>query len=120
MEGEMTVERVLKEALEAVEGAQVPQHLQGIAFEFALNHLAGTRTPSSTTGEPDRQEVTPHRATVSPPNEQYDLLDKLAQRIKVARETVAEVFHEEDNQLKLMVASRKLDQSKNAATQQIA
>lgn len=116
----MSVVEILEEALQAVQQAKIPGHLEQAAFEFALAHLVASQSPSAKDAGNSNKHYKASSASSQDSNGSIGLIQKLADRLKLEAETVAEVFHEEDGQLKLMVASKKLEPAKRAATQQIA
>jgi hypothetical protein len=115
---------ILAAALAAVEDAKIPEHLQPIAFERAIDLLTGGSRPLKETmaangsASPEGRLGTPEPAADR--GDSTDAIQRIANKLNVDRELVDEVFHEEDGAIKIMVAARKFPTSRQAAMQQIA
>jgi hypothetical protein len=114
---------ILAEAIAAVNAADVPPELKEAAFSKAVDVIMARRmaVTSGRIGTGVSGPVapsTPDRTTA--PVSGGDLLSRVANRLRLEREVVAEVFDERDGQIDLIVAPRKLDARKGPATKQIA
>ncbi len=107
------VVRVLRQALKAVEGSGVPTDLRPAAFREAVRLLSG---------ESPAEAAAPavHTGGASPGRAASGQLAALAAKLGVGRDAIGEVYQIESGDLKLIVASTKLQSDKRAATRQIA
>src|SRR5437879_5577528 len=109
---------VLMEALKDVEEADVPEDLREIAFSKSFDLRAGTVVPVVQDQPPD----TPGGGQ-TPPGRQRggaieagDALGSIAERLKIARDTVAEVFTSQDDEPELIVSPTKLPEKAATGT----
>jgi hypothetical protein len=111
------VSGLLSQAVEAVEAANVPEDLRAAAFTKAFDFLSGSMRP--TPGGNGGQGGAAAETQMTAPTTE-DPLQVIADSLGVEREVVDETYHLDDGQIKLSVASRRLDEHKSAGTQQIA
>jgi hypothetical protein len=120
----MDAKEILAAALAAVDDAKIPEHLQPIAFERAIDLLRDSNRPSRVTvtsnesassdGQLGESELSNNRG------DSGDAIQRIANKLNVDREAVGEVYHVEDGEIKIMVAARKFPGPKQSAMQQIA
>jgi hypothetical protein len=116
MAGTDEVVKVLKQALKAVNDSGVPAALRPAAFREAVRLL------SSDSASPGQGETPPGhtRATSGGGSGGTGSLGALATKLGVSRDLIGEVYHIESGDIKLIVASTKLESDKRAATRQVA
>jgi hypothetical protein len=108
------VKRLMREAVQAVEEAEVPEDLRATAFEKSFDALIGA-------GGADERETRrdTHAPTVVPPSDGPSL-EGIAARLGLELALVEEMYYADGDSLSLTVASSKFDPRKAGATQQIA
>lgn len=112
---------VLVAALKDVEEADVPDDLREIAFAKAFELRAGTvRSVPATSagGTPGEAAAVP--ATHGRLDGHGDSLARVAQRLGISPETVAEVFDVHEGEIELIIPAGKLASRVATATKQIA
>jgi hypothetical protein len=113
------ITRVLKDALKAVEEADVPPELRPAALDKAVDLLvgAGTGQPAATQqgGATGKQDPPP-----PPQQDDADPLAKIAGKIGLARDVVEEVYGMDQGELRIVVPQRKLESPKAAGAKQLA
>lgn len=107
---ETSVRAILVAARKAVDEAGLPESLQAVAFERAIELLAGKVTPSPAGGKTELEDELSDDQRVA----------KIAKRMDVDASLLARVYdlHEED--VSLIVKRAKLAASQAGATRQIA
>lgn len=112
---------VLIETLRDVEEADVPEDLRGIAFEKIFDLRAGTVRSVESTGAGGVAGVwAPVPAARADLDAGGDPLARIAQRLGVEAETVAEVFDVHEGEVELIIPAGKLPNRPATATKQIA
>jgi hypothetical protein len=110
------VKEVLTAALAAVKDAKVPADLRPLAFEKAIDLLAGTATPGPAPPAGSSQQHQP-----TPPDLSGDArLAKIAQRTGTDTAKLAYVYDVDDDDVSVVIQRSKLSQSKAVATREIA
>jgi hypothetical protein len=108
------VERILTDAREAVAAAEVPEELRPLAFEKAVDLLAGS-TPAAP-AQPAEAGV-----EVNGDGGRTDQrLAKIAQRLGVEPSKLAYIFDPDTDDVALIVQRSKLASSKAKATREVA
>lgn len=116
----MEVKDLLTAALEAVDDAEIPDDLRPIAFEKAVNLLAGSQ---STIGESkDGADLSKGRTAGTGPHSGTTgtLLDLVAQKLKVSRDVIGDIYREADGDIRLIIGTRRLETGKAAGARQVA
>jgi hypothetical protein len=117
------VAAILAEAIAAVNEADVPAELKEAAFSKAVDVImARRRAESPPRMETDTRGPAPVTTTapVTRPAAADDALGRIATRLRLGRETVAEVFDEADGKIDIIVPQRKFAAGKSPATKQLA
>jgi len=115
----LDVKDILVEAARAVEEAGLSTDLRQAGFEKAVDLIATKHGIVATVGAPPAPSppaATPGSGT---PAETGPLLDRVAERLKVDRETVTETYHERDGAFEIVVPASKLDADKAPAAKQL-
>jgi hypothetical protein len=109
-----TFEEVLAEALRVTREAQLPPHLESVAFEKAIDAFYGTASIASDVGK-GRQ---------SPPVDgetQNNPIHRIASKLDIDLSVVEEVFSfDPETGIQLIVGVGKLEAEKTAATRELA
>lgn len=101
----ITPREALEAALEDVEEARVPEHLQEVAFAKAFDLHAGLTTPR----EPSPfHPVVDAGAGPNDASERSDAISKIASRLGVDGGTVSEVYAVIEDELQLIIPAGKL------------
>jgi hypothetical protein len=109
-----TFEEVLAEALRVTREAQLPPHLESIAFEKAIDAFYGTASIAADIGK-GRQSLKVDGATQSNP------IDRIASKLDIDLSLVEEVFSfDPETGIQLIVGVGKLEAEKTAATRELA
>jgi len=108
------VESILAGAVKAVTDAKVPDDLKSVAFEKAVDLLAGRITPAAGSGPVPGAPATP-AVTVS-----GSQLDRLAARLGLSHDIVEGVFAEGRDGLQVNVRPERLSRSKSAGARELA
>jgi hypothetical protein len=111
---ESDVEAILAGAVKAVADAKVPDDLRSMAFEKAVDLLAGRTAPAAVAS------VAPASAVPIALPAGGDVLGKLAARLDLSREVVEEVYAEGRDGLQVNVKPERLARSKSAGTRELA
>lgn len=118
----VAVADILAEAIAAVNAADVPPELKEAAFSKAVDVIMARHT-AETSGQMETGESN-HAAPAPPPRAAAitagDLVGLIATRLRMDRETVAEVFDVADGKIDVIVPPRKLAPGKAPATKQLA
>lgn len=114
---------ILVEAIAAVNAADVPTELKEVAFSKAVDLIMARRTaeasPRMETADAGSVALPmPARAARALPAD--DTIGRIAARLRMDRDTVAQVFDETDGKIDIIVAPRKLASGKAPATKQLA
>ena len=121
--GTASVADILAEAIAAVTAANVPAELKEAAFSKAVDVIMARRKAESfaamETATMGPAPVT-KAAAGTRPLATVDALGRIAARLRLDRETVAEVFDEADGKIDIIVPQRKLAAGKAPATKQLA
>jgi hypothetical protein len=118
---EAYVTSVLRAAIAAVEGAEVPDALRPIAFGKAVDLFAGAATGRSGSGSQQGRAA----GSVSPPPDPArrnggSVVGRIASKLGVAPEIVEDVYANDDEGLRLVVGPAKFESAKRAATMKLA
>lgn len=109
-----TFEEVLAEALRVTREAQLPPHLESVAFEKAIDAFYGTASIVSDTGQ-RRQSLKVEGETQNNP------IDRIASKLDIDLSLVEEVFSfDPETGIQLIVGVGKLEAEKTAATRELA
>ncbi len=108
------VESIISGAVKAVTDAKVPDDLKSVAFEKAVDLLAGRIAPAAalSVGAPV--------AGGSPPPASGSQLDKLAARLGLSHDVVEGVYAEGRDGLHVNVRPERLSRSKSAGARELA
>jgi hypothetical protein len=121
--GTESVAAILAEAIAAVNAADVPPDLKEAAFSKAVDVIMAKRTAAARVGM-DTATTAPATAPAAgrraPAIAGGDLLGRIGNRLRLARDVVAEVFDEQDGKIDIIVAQRKLAPGKAPGTKQLA
>jgi hypothetical protein len=124
------VDQILAEALKAVEDAAVPNDLRAVAFEKAVEIIAAragvpvvaaVAAPAAPAGDPSGggdRDGSGGAASTKPA--EAKTLERVAAGLKADLADVKEVFHIEDGEPKLVVATSQLEDGTADAAEQIA
>jgi hypothetical protein len=104
---------LLAAAKQAVDEAELPEDLRQAGFEWALDMLTGDAPSVPGAATRPLSEAGGAAADES-------LLGKIASRLKLPQDVVADVYEERDGELDLGLNASKFDTSKSAGTKQIA
>lgn len=107
---------ILTRVLAAIAAADVPEHLQSVAFEKVFDFVAEESRPGSAGSPAPNPAPTPSNSSV----EEATALRRIAERLKVDEGTAAEVYDCTDETLSLVIPASRLDGTKSKATQQLA
>jgi hypothetical protein len=114
------IAQILKDALAAVDEADVPPELKATALEKAIDVLAGV-APGGTAAAERKEHDGGGRGTTPGGHRTGDVLDKIAETLKLDREVVEEVFHHDDTEgLRIVLGTGKFEVAKRAGTKQLA
>lgn len=113
-----TVEKILTQAREVVAAAEVPEALQPLAFEKAVDLLAGTPHAPAAPGASANGAPADSGDGSSAPVDQR--LAKIAQRLGVEASKLAYVYDLDDDDVTLIMPRSKLDATKAIATREVA
>lgn len=109
-----TFEEVLAEALRVTREAQLPPHLESVAFEKAIDAFSGTARIAADTGK-GRQSLKADSVT------QDNAIDRIASKLGIDLSLVEEVFSfDPEAGIQLIVGVGKLETEKTAATRELA
>ncbi len=108
-----TVEKILSEAVAAVEGAGVSDDLKEVAFGKAVDLLSGTARPATTPADAGLGGGTGDAGS-------SDKLAKIAKRIGVDAKTVDYFFDPDEDDVLLVLPRSRLDSNKSDATREVA
>jgi len=106
------VTRILQQAADLVAKANLPAALQGVAFDKAVDLIAGVATIGD---GPAKKQV--QTGAVS---DSGDALDKIATKLDLKRELIHETFEATNGSVTLTIARSKLAEHKTKGTKQIA
>ena len=110
------VVKLLRDAVAAVDEANVPSDLRASALRIAADRLAG----DAPTSAGSRIKPTAPKASSSFANTTTEPLDKIAGKLGLDVANVARVFEVDENGVHLLVARRALNSSKLIAMQEVA
>jgi hypothetical protein len=111
-----TVDKILTEAREAVDAAEVPEDLRALAFEKAIDLLAGTVQAVNGAAAASGDETSRDGAAAG-----FDQrLVKIAQRLGVDVPKLAYVYDLDQDDVTLVVPRSKLHSTKAIATREVA
>ncbi len=110
------VVKVLKQALQAVDGSGVPAALRPAAFREAVRLLSGDSPPAG----PAKASTVHKKQAGDGAKGGSEHLAALAKALGVSHDAIGEVFHFDSGDIGLIVASTKLQSDKRAATREIA
>jgi hypothetical protein len=110
------VENILAGAVKAVADAKVPDDLKSLAFEKAVDLLAGRAAASS----PPPVLAAPTAASTSPAATAASQLDRLSSRLGLPRDVVESVYAEGKDGLHVNVKPDRLPRSKSAGARELA
>lgn len=105
----------LKDALEALDAAQVPEDLREVAFARALDNLIGT--PARTAGT---DTSVAEGSAGGPSGEADGPVANIASRLNIDVSTASRVFDVDEDGVHLVVPRGRFETSKLAATRQVA
>ena len=109
-----TFEEVLAEALRVTREAQLPPHLESVAFEKAIDAFYGTASIVSDVGK-GRQSLKVDGETENNP------IDRIASKLDIDLSLVEEVFSfDPETGIQLIIGVGKLEAEKTAATRELA
>lgn len=111
----MEPSELLRQAVKAVEDAEVPDDLRVAAFERAVELLSGLASPGIAL-VPARSSAAVSTASAVPGG----LFDQAAQRLGVPREVLEDVFHTDGDEIGIGLAASRFDKSKSGGTRQLA
>lgn len=114
----MNAEDVLRQALAAVDGAEIPSELRQAAFAKAVDLISGPREPQSDVSSSNGSRLAPAQIRLN--NTNGGMLDKIGQKLGVDLAVVEAIFHEDEGEPALGIAPGKLPVAKTAATRDIA
>lgn len=114
----MDVDKVLSEALRAIDEAKIPPELRSVAFEKAVDLISGNGRQHGTANGASQTSSQQRESTVT--TSAGNAVDRIAARLKLDPEVVGEVFAELDGDLAIIVSPRKLIEGKSGGTKQLA
>jgi hypothetical protein len=108
----MDARQIVVDAMKAIDDAEVPSDLRSTAFAKVMDLLSsGNGRPGERSGSPSAGFVPREQAST-----EQDLLGRIAGKLGVDHAIVAEVYEEADTEVRVVVAPKRLDKSKMAAT----
>lgn len=112
----MNVDEILRKAKEAVEKAGIPEDLKSKAFEKAVELYSGDLAKQDNTASEN------HFGRSSNSNSQSEgsILMNISNKLKIEPQLLEELFYVEDDEVKIIIASGKLDSSNAGATKQLS
>lgn len=116
-----TLRAILEQAMAAVDAAVIPDELRAVAFSKAVDVIIAHRRAGSPAGmqvgsaSPSANASPRHRMPATP-----DTIGAVAERLRLDREIVVQVFDETDGKIDIIVPPRKLATGKAPATKQLA
>ena len=116
---ETDIKTILVEAKEVVADADLPNHLQPLAFEYVLDVLSAERSKGiSTASGPQNSEglAASKRDNVTPAR---SLLSKLANELSLPADKIERVYLIEENNIDVVVSPKLLSNSKSGATKEL-
>lgn len=111
------VKDILTEAAQAVDEAGLSADLRQAGFEKAVDLIASKR--GIVAAAPGAKRDATAAADAGTPAGTGSLLGRVAERLKVDFDTIAEVYHERDGAFEIVVPASKLDPDKAPAAKQI-
>src|SRR5215217_1941709 len=93
----MDVREILSETMRAVEAAEIPEHLQSVAFSKAFDYISGDVAPRSHAASGDRQPETKRVASDG------TAIDQIGKFLGVDTSIVERVFADLNGEIKLIV-----------------
>lgn len=111
------VTHILAGAVKAVTDAKVPPDLASVAFEKAIDMLAGPRSVAASTTATSGQTPASVAAPIPPTG---SAIDRLATRLRLSHEVVEAVFTENGDELAISVPPDRLAKAKSAGAREIA
>lgn len=115
---EETFTNILENALQLTQAANLPPHLEPIAFEKAIDSLTGREKPRL---DQLRTMTTPARATKLNLDSSASPVQAIAEKLTLDSATVEEIFSpDEENGIQLIVGAGKLGTEKKAAMRSLA
>lgn len=113
----MEVDEILSKANEAVEKANIPDKLKNKAFEKAIElYSRDLPNSSSTTNQQFARDANLNSGQTGG----NSILNEIAQKLKIEPAILEEMYYVEDDDLKIIISSGKLESSNAGATKQIA
>lgn len=125
MPEKLDVTKLLKQAMDAVNDAGIPDELKPLALDKAIDLFAsaGSFVPGAIgagqgaeAGDGGKRSS----GTAGPVGADASPLEKIATRLKLDAETVSEVYDHDADGLKIVLGTAKFDQAKSAGTKQLA
>jgi hypothetical protein len=113
----MDVEDILRSAADAVDKAEVPSEFRAIAFEKAVEVFAARSTSGVLDGSDDRTGELRSGPTQADGNAG---MARVAERLDIDVEAIAEVFDDANGELQIIVAPSKMPSNKSGATKLLA
>lgn len=125
MNDSLDVKKVLKQAIDAVNDAGIPDELKPLALEKAIDLYAGTGTTSVAGGGGGGTSGGgggggDGGGGASAVGDDATAIQKIAAKLKVDPETVGEVFDHDGDGLRIVLGASKFDAARRAGTKQIA
>lgn len=112
---------VLRYILQCIQEAEVPQELREVAFAKVFDHVVGKGAgPGGFDGYPAMRNGPAMLGENGLGESADDLLARIAEKLRLNRDVVKEVFSIDDGTLTLLVPSSRLEKAKAGATRQIA
>lgn len=113
------VQKILASAHAAVQGAKIPKELQPLAFEKAIDLLAGP-VPATTSGGGGQQGGDSNGGRGGDPLTDDERLAKIAKRTGADASKLGYMYDLDDEDVNLVIQRSKLATSKAVATREIA
>jgi hypothetical protein len=118
-----TLTQAFKDALAAMEAAQVPDDLRETAFVRALDHLLGGATVAPPAGYVEARDESPVGRVADGGTAAVggdDAIGRIARRLHVDRAVAGRVFDVDDEGVHLLVPRSRFDAAAKTATQEVA
>jgi hypothetical protein len=114
------VDRILAEALKAVNDAELPDELRAIGFKKAVDMIAAKAgVPSGGPPAPTRPASAGGGGPAIGDTDEKSI-ERIAAKLSMEVDLVSDVFHVEDGEPRLSVAPSKLSSTKRVAVQQVS
>jgi hypothetical protein len=114
----MALAQTLKEVLQALDEAKIPEDLREVAFAKSLEHLLGGAAAVTAPATPVGAGAPARGVVVGAPGD--NPASRIAAALGLSSAVVETVVHVEDDEAHVLVAASRFDSKRTKATEQIA